>query len=188
MVYLLESTTTPWRDSILWCQLADQTHVSKIPSSPKYLFRYAFVLVLTNLEAQGYFWKIKVTKTRSSFSMTTQALINLDGRSKEMLKEIQSMSSMYGNTLFRYWLLKNINVSASYQGSWPKSVNKLVVFINCVKLCPRLIWSPLLLSSVHYLTTWNQALGPISMWKRENILSWPTSARSNQYLTTLWFE
>jgi hypothetical protein len=46
--------------------------------------------------AEKYF-NFQVTKTRSSFSMTTQALVNLDGRSKEMLKEIQSMSAMYEN-------------------------------------------------------------------------------------------
>ena len=49
--------------------------------------------------AENYF-KFQVTKTRSSFSMTTQALVNLDGRCKEMLKEIQSMSAMYKNIYF----------------------------------------------------------------------------------------
>jgi hypothetical protein len=53
----------------------------------------------------GRYLKLQVTKTRSSFSMTTQALVNLDGRSKEMLKEIQSMSAMYGKALFLFKFL-----------------------------------------------------------------------------------
>ncbi|XP_065344364.1 mutS protein homolog 4-like [Cloeon dipterum] len=46
---------------------------------------------LRNFELPNIF--IQVNKTRSTFTMTTQAVVNLDMRSKEMLKEIQSMSA-----------------------------------------------------------------------------------------------